>query len=403
MPRDPNDFLDKTKKTLAKRAAESCSNPKCPQTTSGPHTDPDKAVNLGEAAHIRGALPGTARYDPLMTAAQRRDISNGIWLCRTCAGLIDRDPSKYPVDLLNQWKMEHEHRISQGGTKLNDSPQLTVQASPTRNGPIQLAHITARNTGNRPVRIEWWHCEWGHGKPNESSIAQSAHEKLPVVLREQEAVDLLVELNERPLKELTKLGVVDADHRLWDLSEDAICQFVAVAERHQFPYHLIGEQVSIPETPSGQKLEITARARSNPLSFPDTLEITVRNTGDIPVRILGVSLSWEYETPTQLDPPGPRPRVAEIGGSINFANLQQAKALGPSESRVYALADDFAPILYSACSPNVPPDKLKVLVKTSKTGVWCLTNEGLPEAVRTVAASNAKAQALRAGPGKFLR
>lgn len=58
-----------TKSALAKRAAQICSNPSCRRPTSGPHHDPSKALNLGEAAHIRGAHPGSARFDSLVDPA----------------------------------------------------------------------------------------------------------------------------------------------------------------------------------------------------------------------------------------------------------------------------------------------------------------------------------------------
>ena len=111
MARDPNEFSQKTKETLAKRAAQRCSNPACPQTTSGPHTEDSKAVNIGEAAHIRGARPGSARYDPSMTPEQRSDIANGIWLCRTCAKLVDSDPIRYTAELQLAWKKQHEESV----------------------------------------------------------------------------------------------------------------------------------------------------------------------------------------------------------------------------------------------------------------------------------------------------
>jgi hypothetical protein len=108
------DFSTTTAKTLAKRAAESCSNPDCPNITSGPHSEEVKAINLGEAAHIKGARPGSKRYDPSMTDEQRRHISNGIWLCRSCARKIDTDEARFPVELLHGWKREHERAIREG-------------------------------------------------------------------------------------------------------------------------------------------------------------------------------------------------------------------------------------------------------------------------------------------------
>ncbi len=108
MTRDPNQFSKITREILAKRARQLCSNPGCRNSTSGPHTDDDKAIDVGEAAHIRGAKPGSKRYDPAMTPAERRAITNGIWLCRTCAKLIDSDEKKFTVEILYKWKRKHE-------------------------------------------------------------------------------------------------------------------------------------------------------------------------------------------------------------------------------------------------------------------------------------------------------
>ncbi len=108
------DFSGATKQTLAKRAGQVCSNPECRRPTSGPHSDESKAVNLGEAAHIRAARPDQARYDANMTDEERAAISNGIWLCKECARRIDVDEAKYPVALLAKWKDIHEKWISDG-------------------------------------------------------------------------------------------------------------------------------------------------------------------------------------------------------------------------------------------------------------------------------------------------
>jgi hypothetical protein len=108
------DFSEATKQTLAKRGGQVCSDPECRRPTSGPHSDESKAVNLGEAAHIRAARPGQARYDISMTDQERAAISNGIWLCKECARKIDIDEAKYPVPLLVEWKGIHEKWISDG-------------------------------------------------------------------------------------------------------------------------------------------------------------------------------------------------------------------------------------------------------------------------------------------------
>ena len=43
-----------------------------------------------------------------MTAAERRGAENGVWLCQTCAKLIDNDEARYHANLLRAWKRNAE-------------------------------------------------------------------------------------------------------------------------------------------------------------------------------------------------------------------------------------------------------------------------------------------------------
>lgn len=97
--------------TLAKRAANTCANPECGAVTSGPAGEDDRAIVVGEAAHIYGARPGSARFEQEMSAADRSDITNGIWLCRNCHKIVDADRSQYPPELLFEWRRDHERTI----------------------------------------------------------------------------------------------------------------------------------------------------------------------------------------------------------------------------------------------------------------------------------------------------
>lgn len=122
------DFSKDTIETLAKRAAQLCSKPDCQTVTSGPHSDEAKAINLGEAAHIKGArqLPNN-RYDPNMTDEERSHISNGIWLCRLHAREIDTDEGRFPVELLRMWKDEHERAVSEGRRGSQTAREINVK------------------------------------------------------------------------------------------------------------------------------------------------------------------------------------------------------------------------------------------------------------------------------------
>ena len=103
-------FTKETKRILAERAGYRCGNPDCRRSTTGPHMDPEKSNKIGEAAHIRGRKPDSARYDPNMSSQERADIRNGIWLCAACHKMIDGDAARYPVETLEEWKVKAEER-----------------------------------------------------------------------------------------------------------------------------------------------------------------------------------------------------------------------------------------------------------------------------------------------------
>lgn len=47
-----------------------------------------------------------------MTPEERSSIENGIWLCRSCARLIDSDERVYSIELLRMWKDAAEYEQS---------------------------------------------------------------------------------------------------------------------------------------------------------------------------------------------------------------------------------------------------------------------------------------------------
>jgi len=99
--------------SLAHRVGLLCSNPDCRASTSGPKSQPEKAVNVGVAAHITAASLNGPRYDPSLTDRERRSAPNGIWLCQNCAKLIDSDVFLYTTATLTRWKAEAEREAQQ--------------------------------------------------------------------------------------------------------------------------------------------------------------------------------------------------------------------------------------------------------------------------------------------------
>lgn len=112
-----DDFPRNVRLTLAIRAAHFCSNPECIKLTAGPHSDENKSLSTGHAAHIHAASPGGPRYLARQSPEQRKRASNGIWLCRVCGDLVDKDPSQYTVKTLRGWKRTHEALIAEVRTK----------------------------------------------------------------------------------------------------------------------------------------------------------------------------------------------------------------------------------------------------------------------------------------------
>jgi len=110
MPPSRDDFLELTKQALAARVNYCCSNPNCRAQTSGPQVEPTKALNVGVAAHITGAAPGGPRYDATLTSGERANIANGVWLCQTCAKLVDNDPARFDAASLRDWKIRAEQQ-----------------------------------------------------------------------------------------------------------------------------------------------------------------------------------------------------------------------------------------------------------------------------------------------------
>ena len=124
MPGNRDNFSKPVIRKLAERVAFLCSCPDCRNPTLGPSSDPDASVNLGKAAHITAAAKGGPRYDPTLTALERRSIQNGIWLCAIHADLVDKDEAAYSVMLLRTWKEQAEKQAAnaaftnQGGRTL---------------------------------------------------------------------------------------------------------------------------------------------------------------------------------------------------------------------------------------------------------------------------------------------
>ena len=101
-----DEFPKRVKDTVASRMGFHCS--RCDATTAGPKSEPSSAVNVGVAAHISAAAAGGPRYNELLSPAERASIKNAIWMCQTCAKLIDSDPVRFTEGVLMRMKRDAE-------------------------------------------------------------------------------------------------------------------------------------------------------------------------------------------------------------------------------------------------------------------------------------------------------
>ena len=151
-----DDFPEPVKRTLAARVGNRCSNPDCRALTSGPQTTGDKALNVGVAAHITAAAPGGERYDRSLTADERADSNNGVWLCQNCAKLIDNDLLRYTEVLLRSWKTIAEDRaLHEIGRTMVPANETEAQRKQRAIFPYtgKIVRLSQMNTGRDVLLI----------------------------------------------------------------------------------------------------------------------------------------------------------------------------------------------------------------------------------------------------------
>ena len=152
-----DDFDKTTIDALAKRAAYICSNPNCKALTIAPSSlDDEKFIYIGKAAHITAAAAGGPRYDPNLSLEARKSINNGIFLCSSCADMIDKNHgSDFPAPILYKWKMDHEIWVSENLNKRvfknPETNQTFVVTSHNQRGGITAGVV---NIGSQPRKLD---------------------------------------------------------------------------------------------------------------------------------------------------------------------------------------------------------------------------------------------------------
>lgn len=150
-----DEFPGRVKDTLAKRVGQRCSNPNCARATSGPHQDTGRSVSIGVASHITAASAGGPRYDISLSPSERSSIVNGIWLCQSCAKIIDNDVTRYTTEILRNWKREAEFQADSELTGHRASDYLPQPASALHAPIPRMAGLTYHEARAQLVKAGW--------------------------------------------------------------------------------------------------------------------------------------------------------------------------------------------------------------------------------------------------------
>lgn len=167
-----DDFPRKVVEELEKRAGHVCSYPQCRMVTRGAvyGNGEDAKENVGQASHITAASPGGPRYDATITSDERKGIDNAIWMCYTHSKYIDCSGTSVSVEMLKEWKRQHEQDVKDGRIQAN-AVQMPSGPKFIRELSVEGMGVFARRMTIKFGRFNFLYGKNGSGK---TTIAQLA-------------------------------------------------------------------------------------------------------------------------------------------------------------------------------------------------------------------------------------
>jgi hypothetical protein len=96
---------------VAQPSGNRCAFGKCRRILVSQGPKGTAPVFVGELAHIYGEKPGSARYDPVMTAKQRNSADNLMLVCLEHHTIIDGQSNNFSAETLLQMKADHEQWV----------------------------------------------------------------------------------------------------------------------------------------------------------------------------------------------------------------------------------------------------------------------------------------------------
>ena len=94
------------------RAAARCSHPECRRSLVKNPAQSGADIVLGEIAHIVAQKPDGPRGDQPPPGGSIDGQANLLLLCQEHHTSIDRQPDRFPVPMLLQWKIDHEQWVT---------------------------------------------------------------------------------------------------------------------------------------------------------------------------------------------------------------------------------------------------------------------------------------------------
>lgn len=89
----------------------------------------DDGQLTGECCHIKAYSPGGPRYDVSQTDEERNGVDNLVLMCSRHHAIVDKNEDRYTVEVLQEYKRNHEERYSAETLRLTEEQLRYLQIS----------------------------------------------------------------------------------------------------------------------------------------------------------------------------------------------------------------------------------------------------------------------------------
>ena len=104
-------YTQKTLKILFGSSGNQCAHPECTNNVIEPATEKSDAAVIAQICHIYAFSTNGPRGKAGLTNEELNSPENLILLCPNHHVVVDKQHETYPVELLKQWKREHEAKV----------------------------------------------------------------------------------------------------------------------------------------------------------------------------------------------------------------------------------------------------------------------------------------------------